>query len=154
MAGFGEMGERWVAEKLRERGYVVEWIGGRSEYDLLIEGIVRAEVKSATLSHDEERGYRWQFSLRRHGLLVDEDVLFLLCWEDMEGGPLATFVVPGGAVYERLCKVDVTSRDPREYRGRWARYREDWGQVGRVVARLPYRKVTLFRESEQVEIPF
>jgi len=155
LTAFGEMGERWVVGELRRRGYVVEWIGGRSAYDLLIEGYARAEVKSATLAKNALRGgYRWQFNLRRHGLLVDEDVLFLLCWEDLEGPPVAVFVVPGSAVYAQLSKIEITSRDPCTYRGRWSRYREDWGQVRQVVERLPARQRPLFRRRVQERVPF
>jgi len=155
LAEFGKKGELWAAEELRRRGYVVEWIGGNSDYDLLLGGCARVEVKSAMLTRDLRRGYRWQFSLRRHGLLVDEDVLFLLCWEGLEDGPpIAIFVIPGSAVDARLTKIEITSRDPRTYRGRWARYRGDWGQVRRVVERLPAQQPVLFREQVQERIPY
>jgi hypothetical protein len=154
---FGEEGERWVAQQIRERGLTVEWIGGRTEYDLLIEGCAKGEVKSAFLSADSRgRGNgRWQFSLRRNGILVDEHVLFLVCYRDLETDPLAVFVIPGEALDAELSKIDITSADPWDYSGQWAPYRDNWGVVDQIVARLPARKPKLIRaRAEDGEIPF
>jgi len=155
--GFGEAGERWVAQELRERGLTVEWIGSRTDYDLLIEGCAKGEVKSAFLSdNSNHRGSgRWQFSLRRNGVLVDEHVLFLVCYQDLESDPLAVFVIPGDALDAELSKIDITSADPRDYGGQWARFRDAWDVVDRVVARLPARKPELIRPRVQdEEVPF
>ena len=152
---FGKLGEMWVVQELRRRGFVCEWIGKSSDYDLLIEGRARAEVKAAFCSpRPGNRQPRWQFSLRRHGLLVDEDLLFLLCWDGLEV-PLATFIIPGSAVPETLSKIDITSSDPSAYRGQWAVYYEDWAQVNRIVSLLPMpEQLVLFREQRYEEIPF
>jgi hypothetical protein len=154
--GFGEIGELWVAHQLRDRGLTVEWIGGTTEYDLLIEGCAKAEVKSALLSDNSNgRGNgRYQFSLRRHGVLVDEHVLFLVCYQDLETDPLAVFVIPGDALDAELSKIDITSADPRDYGGQWAPYRDDWDVVDDVVASLPARKPALIRSRVEEEIPF
>jgi len=154
---FGRAGEKWAAQELRRRGFDVELIGANSDFDLLVEGRVRGEVKAAVCSRGARgSGWRWQFSLRRHGLLVDEDVLFLLCYgEDLDGSPLATFVIPGDVLPGTLSKIDITSLDPATYRGAWARYREDWNQVANVLEHVPEcGQLVLFRSMTEEEIPF
>jgi len=156
LTAFGEEGERWVVGFLRRRGYSVEWIGGNTDYDVLIEGCVKAEVKTATLSAGA-RGLgsgRWQFSLRRNGKLVDEHLLFLVCWLDLDEDPVAVFVIPGRELDEELAKIDITTGNPEAYGGRWSRYYEAWEVVDQVLARVPARKPELFREEIQEEIPF
>jgi len=118
---------------------------------------VRGEVKSAFVTHKRVAGrydgWGWQFSLRRNGKAVDEDLLFLVCYEDV-GKPLATFIIPGDALDSRLSKIDITARDPRRYRGRWSIYCNDWSGVERVVNRAPMHKHSLFRAVEDEAIPF
>lgn len=153
MEQVGKIGERWVVESLRRRGYTAEWVGGSSDYDVLVEGVVRAEVKSAQLGRYKGRCHRWQFSLRRHGLDVDEELVFLLCYDDLDESPIATFIIPGSMLLRRLTKIDITSRDPREYRGRWQEYLGAWEVVERVVRETGFAKPSLFR-SRMEEIPF
>lgn len=151
---FGRHGERWVVQELRRRGYTVELISANSDYDLLVEGQARVEVKSATLTNgSRDRGQRWQFSLRRHNLSLDEELLFLLCYHDLDA-PLATFIIPNHALDADLSKIDITNPDPTAYAGKWAQYLDDWDQVARVVSQLPARKPTLFRELKEEIIPF
>lgn len=159
LADFGEMGERWVARELRRRGFDVTWVADRSDYDLLISGRLRAEVKAATRSNGSGNGRqsRWQFSLRRHGLPLDEELLFLLCYDDVTCDPVTVFVVPGDVLPERLSKIDITSYDPLTYRGKWARYREDWSQVGRMMRIAPpVAQPSLFRYASVSvdDVPF
>lgn len=151
---FGKMGEAWVARELRRRGYAVELIGESSDYAILLEGVARVEVKSALLSNGRGRRVRWQFSLRRRGNDVDEDLLFLLCYKDLDSDPVAVFVIPGRALSAKLSKIDVTSRDPRRYRGKWARFRDAWLEVQRVVDDLPARQPALFRRRVEEPVPF
>lgn len=119
---FGKLGEEWVARELRRRGYAVQLIGESSNYDILLEGVARVEVKSAFLSTRRGGQGRWQFSLRRRECDVDEDLLFLLCYEDLgedlDGDPEVVFVIPGDALPADLTKIDITSEDPRRYRGK------------------------------------
>ncbi len=155
MERMGEIGERWVVQELRRRGYIAEWIGGNSDYDVLLEGFIRVEVKSALLSRRGKNGnsYRWQFNLRRHGLDLDEDLLFLLCYgDDLSNPPQAVFIIPGRSLPKRLTKIDITSRDPRAYRGQWRRWLDAWDEVKHIRATTPVRKPVLFRSTEA--IPF
>lgn len=156
---FGRLGEEFVTSELLRRGYAAEWIGECSDYDLLVDGRMKVEVKSATPSAGSpgrNRSDRWQFSLRRHGLPVDEDLMILVCWgEDLEE-PLATFIIPGAEVDERLTKIDITSR-PDRYRGKWTAYRGRWDLVDQVLEDLPAGQVPfeeLFKVPEEIEIPF
>ena len=149
---FGRIGERWVVQQLRQRGYVAEWISKSSDYDILLEGIARVEVKSAFVSPGSNGGKRWQFSLRRHGLVVDEDLLFLLCYDDLDEAPIGVFIIPGKEI-GMISKIDITHRDPYKYRGKWSHWRDAWLEVLRTVASLPARQPVLFRAMER-EIPF
>jgi len=133
---FGRNGERWVAEKLRGLGFAVEAYGGPNDFDLMVGGSVRVEVKTARVSqYRKGRGGAFQFSLRRHQLEVDEDLLILLCWRGDDD--VVAFVIPGMAVDNGLCKVTITSEDPFLYGGKWAKYRENWSQVGEIVESAP-----------------
>lgn len=150
---FGKIGEQWVVQQLRQRGYAAEWIGECSDYDILLEGAARVEVKSAFVSPGSNGGGRWQFSLRRHGLVVDEELLFLLCYDNLDDPPSCVFVIPGEAV-GMISKIDITSSDPYKYRGLWARWRNAWQQVERAVAGLSARQPVLFRAEAEGDIPF
>lgn len=155
----GEAGELYITRQLRLRGFSVEWIGGTSDYDLRIEETVLGEVKSSTLSRrGGGRQGRWQFSLRRHGLPITEGLLFLIfypseVYQDFEIDPTCVFIIPGDEIDPMLKKIDITSEVPAEYSGRWAPFKEDWGQVRRIISQAePGRQVKLFREQD--EIPF
>lgn len=155
----GKAGELYITRQLRLLGFEVEWIGGKTAYDLRIERTVLGEVKSSTLGkRTGNRQSRWQFSLRRHGLLMTEQLLFLVFYPsevylDFEIDPICVFVIPGDEIDRMLTKIDITSELPAEYGGKWARFREDWGQVRRVTSQArPGRQIKLFREQDK--IPF
>jgi hypothetical protein len=154
---FGKMAEMYVVRELRRRGFDVEWVADRSDYDVVINGKVRGEIKGATRSNGSGNGRqdRWQFSLRRHGLPLDEELLFLLCYEDALSDPITLFIIPGDALHQSLSKIDITSHDPVAYRGKWTRYREDWSQVARMVRLAPpAAQPSLFRFAGVDIIPF
>jgi hypothetical protein len=154
LEAFGRLGERFVVEQLRRRGFTAELIGESSDYDILLEGRAKVEVKSAFLTEQHRGRGRYQFSLRRHGAEIDEDILFLLCYEDVEAAPIAVFVIPGHALPATLSKIDITSRNPRQYMGKWAPYLGAWDVVRRTVNRLPFTKPDLFRTARPDAIPF
>jgi hypothetical protein len=133
----GSSGEDAVAEILRERGWDVKPgpIGGA---DLIIDGYVTVEVKTAKLSRRTDRSRkRWQFSLYNPVASqqpIDEDLVILRC----ESEPPHHFVIPGMLLREQLKKVDITTEDPRKYEGRWAAFREAWQLADLVVSGLLY----------------
>lgn len=152
LTALGTLGEIWVARQLRQRGYTVELIGASSDFDLLVEGVIRVEVKSA-LPSAGNGGVRYQFSLRRHGLSLDEELLVLLCYH-IAGAAPAAFIIPNHALPRDLTKIDITSPDPADYTGQWALYRNDWAQVSQIVAATACRKPELFRSRTEEPIPF
>jgi hypothetical protein len=131
-AELGEMGEEWTANKLRGMGHDTKRTGSSETYDVIVNGRMRVEVKSALLTTGNG-GHRWQYSLRRNGLPFTEDLLVLLCYPDMESDPIHSFVITGSQVDEMLTKIDITHADPAMYTGRWAKYLDDWDNVERVL---------------------
>lgn len=134
-ASLGRLGEEYVASVLRSMGYDVVLVADTESHDLLIGTRFRVEVKSA-LETERIVGGRpypvWQFSLRRHGLPVDEDLVVLCCYDEEENPPRTTFVIPGELVDEGLTKIDVTT-DPERYAGRWAWCANRWVAVDAVI---------------------
>lgn len=150
---FGRHGESWVLHQLRCRGFLVEQMPGNSTYDLLIDGKAKVEVKSATLTYKKgSRASRHQLNLRRHnGSENCADVLFLLCFGQDTSEPDTVFVIPGNLLGTRK-KIDISSADPRDYSGRWSRWREDWGVVAVVVDSCALNRENPVNHQE--EIPF
>lgn len=121
----GDAGEQAVEELLRKRGWTVER-GEPGGPDLIIEGSVTVEVKTANLSkRTHQGGSCWQFSLISHldhQKPFDEDLLILRCLSD----PPQHFIIPGCLIHYKLTKIDVTYENPQKYHGRWAEFREAW----------------------------
>jgi hypothetical protein len=132
---FGKMGEKWCAEELARRGFSVVPRGGPKHYDFLVNGKARVEVKASHYSvrHLSNRTAAYQFSLRRYGLMVDEDLLILLCYNGSSDDPLGAFVIPGSEVRPTLKKISITSKDPAVYTGKWAKWWNAWDVVKDVV---------------------
>ncbi len=157
---FGEMGEEIAANELRRRGYQVEKIGGTSSYDHLINHKMTVEVKSATSSKGNQRGYKnidkcrqWQFSFGRHELPIDEHLILLLCFDaDLEKRPVF-FIIPGAVLEPNRRTIKITT-GPLRYSGKWAKYREAWAVVDEVLAELLDIQPELFKKPTEEEIPF
>lgn len=128
----GDNGERAVAEILRAGGYHVE-AGGEGNCDLTVNYICTVEVKTAKVSgRTDRKAKRWQFSLfghRERQEPFEEDLLILRC----ETVPPCHFVIPGVVVPRYLTKIDITTKDPCRYRGKWSFYRERWDLVDTVL---------------------
>ena len=145
---FGAHGE-WRAQAiLEQRGYSVEHYGGSNGFDLLVNERATVDVKAALLGGPGgRRGYTWQFSLAK-GAHYQEHIVLLLCFDDpTDDEPIALFIIPGRETWH-LRKINITSRDPRTYGGKWARYRGDWGALDEAIATLD-----VFKEKAE-EIPF
>ena len=119
--------ERMVHERLTESGLVVSGTGHMERFDLLAQG-VRIEVKAAMWD-----GCRYQCNL--HGNRAD--VLVWGCLDGIEGrgnaSPLQWFVIPFEQV-RGLSVLKITSRDPRDYVGRWTPFYGRWETIDELVA--------------------
>jgi len=146
---FGAHGERRAKTILERCGYSVEWYGGTNGFDLLINESVTLDVKAATRGGPGgRRGYTWQFSLNRFNTHYREAIVLLLCFDDpADDEPIAVFMIPGKETWD-LRKINITSKDPRTYRGKWARYRGDWSALDKAIATLD-----VFKEKIE-DIPF
>ena len=142
---FGIMGEKYAVKKLCELGYDAER-ASRTDYDILISGRMRVEVKSSTLSHGIGNRWLWQFCLRRNGLPFDEDLLIALCYSRLDLDPNHAFIIPGTVIGNQLTKISITKTDPVEYAGKWRWFLDYWDQVGIVLPGCP--------ELEEEVIPF
>lgn len=150
---FGKEAELYICGELQERSLNVVHIGSTYEYDLLINGNIRAEVKAAIpTGASGNRSQRWQFSFGRHNKLNDEELVFLVCY-DNDLAIQGVFVIPGCDVGPRLKKIDITSSLDK-YHGKWAKYLGKWNVVEDIVA-VYTSKTRLEREAApEEEIPF
>lgn len=142
-AAFGRAGEEWAVTKLNEIGaseripYQAEGKVGNATSDILVErtclGVtarICIEVKSATRTRRKRGGnsYRWQFSLKRHGLPLDEEIFLFLCYGDDLKAPERVYVIPGILIKD-LTKLDVPATPGKQYRGRWEKNLDAWHQI-------------------------
>lgn len=153
----GIMGEKYAVKKLHELGYNAKRVS-HDNYDILISGRMRVEVKAATLSHGIGNRWLWQFCLRRNGLPFDEDLLIALCYKQvsdtrlydwayvLEEHPSHAFIIPGTVINNKLTKISITKADPVEYAGKWRWFLDYWDQVGVTLLGCP--------ELEDEVIPF
>ena len=110
--------EREVQNRLADLGYVVTGTSHKAHFDLLVCG-VRVEVKASVWS-----GARYGAALRDS----DADVLVLGCL----GADLRFFVIPFDQV-RGLSYLKITSRDPANYKGRFAPFLGAWGVIEQAV---------------------
>lgn len=133
----GENGERAVADILIDRGYRVKH-DPLEDWDLLVDDFLTIEVKTAHRSGRTDKPQkRWQFCLYAHPERqkpVNEDLLILRC----ESNPPCHFIIPMLLVPAELTKIDITSPDPWQYRGKWSLFRERWDMVDMLHAYFLY----------------
>lgn len=103
--------ERDVRTRIADRGYSVTKTNHTCNYDLLAQGL-RIEVKAANWD-----GNRYEANLRSN----DADVLVFACID----GDIHFFVIPFDQVAGRTV-IKITSRDPRDYIGKWMNGYEAW----------------------------
>jgi hypothetical protein len=136
---FGRDGEKWFVGESIRRGFDATQTSGNHSFDATIRGNgleISVEVKSALPSERKgNRSPRWQFSLRRKGLPIDEDLLILLCYRDITPtirnpvpSPEQIYIIPGVAIDKMLTKIDIID-SPKMYAGKWSVYRHAWGWV-------------------------
>ena len=119
----GYAGEMYAKQQLERLGLNVLYTGKLGVgYDLLVNGVLKVEIKTALLNNEE----RYQFSLRKDSTDVQKfadvrkaDIVILQCVGNT--GNVTSFVMPTIAVYNNK-QVKITS-DPSSYAGKFAKYR-------------------------------
>jgi len=86
----GRKAEVFVADKLRNLGFLVHKMPARSKFDLLV-GSKQVEVKAARFGADNS----WRINLHRHGTLDESSVdAYVIVLSDIPGsGPMSLFLV-------------------------------------------------------------
>ena len=132
---FGRDGEKWLVQELARRGFNAVQTSGNHSFDVTVANPDRqpisVEVKSALPSKRKgNRSPRWQFSLRRRGLPIDEDLLVLLCYRSITPtiahpvpSPEQIYIIPGVKIRETLTKIDIGTKS---YKGKWLVYLGAW----------------------------
>lgn len=101
---------------LERLGYNVHSNGYHDHADLVVNDILRVEVKASTWVKHKNRKGRYQFNTRNH-----PDLYLCYCI----GTQGACFVIPGPTIGDRQ-NIAIYSQDPQEYQGQWAQYFEAW----------------------------
>jgi hypothetical protein len=126
---FGLLAECWTVEQLCKRGYDAKLNREfTADYDILIDGILRCEVKIARNTLRLVRaGYRrpcWQFDLSRSK--QHQDMVFILICEDSQRY-WYPFIVPSWFLFGRW-GFNITSH-PTIYHGMLANCLDNWSNV-------------------------
>jgi len=133
----GHEGELAVAELIRGRGHTVRLDGGNHLHDLVIEGTVTIEVKTALPSAGSNGNKRrWQFKLfedRDGRQPMREDILILRCQRDVDGQVADHYIIPGHLVPDLLKRIDITS-EPGTYNGKYSLFLDAWHLLDAEVA--------------------
>jgi len=120
----GMIGELWLADKLRNQGYLVAMgIQGQKKGDLSATDprsgeLIRIEVKTARRG----KNGKWKFTLVKTGCTDHRhaDVVALLAV--MDSGRVVTFIVPVEALAKQ--RQAVISSHPERYKGKLAQWRK------------------------------
>lgn len=121
----GAWGEDLVLAMFREAGIEAQR-GGPA--DLVIEGCIPVEVKTAKPSRYNGRRLGFQFCLERDGhTSLKGKAVVLVCVEDEQA---EFFIIPADAVGQRR-KLGV-GVDVAQYKGRWAAFRDRWEVIAEV----------------------
>lgn len=120
----------------------------RDGYDFLVGDNVRLAVRYAIPTADREQTYRkrngevsryvykrWTFNFHRHGQLGERYCDFFVCFlasPDQKGrsaSDVTVFVIPWDAITGLTFCSSVREGSTREYRGKYARYRDAWSLI-------------------------
>lgn len=134
---FGRHGECRAKAILERRGYTVAGHGGTNGFDFLVNKRATLDVKAATIGGPGgRRGYTWQASLARHNTHFAETIVIVLCFDQRDDDePITVFIIPG-ELTKHLRKLNITSRNPLDYGGKWACYRDNWTALDEAIASL------------------
>jgi hypothetical protein len=110
---------------LELQGYTVQVNGHNDHADLIVNGILRVEIKASLWTSHKTRAGRYQFNTRQR-----PDVYLLYCL----GHNRTVFIIPGDAIGDRA-NLAIWSKDPWRYKGQWAKYRHAWDIIEQELAR-------------------
>lgn len=124
-----------IAQKLSAMGLAVQDVPRAKGYDLLVEGEIRVALRVAfpgkyahTVTVGGKRytyNYRsWSFNFHRHGRWDRKYCDVFVCIAKRRGGSDEIFVIPAAAISGPTFSLHGAGTKP--YRGRYARYRDDW----------------------------
>lgn len=91
--------------------------------DIIIEGTLPIEVKTATLSKYNGKSFGYQFCVDRDGHTSLKGVAIILICVDTTGNT-SFFIIPASEVGKRR-KLTI-GRNPEKYNGLWASYLNRW----------------------------
>lgn len=115
--------EREAAVRLLLEGHQVERMEAyHARFDLLIDGVLRVEVKAARWAAVPSGGGRYQAHFHNRA-----DLVLFLCADVGRW-----FVIPVEALAGRR-NLAIWSYDPAKYGGQWAPYLDAWGQLADLV---------------------
>lgn len=109
--------------ELEKLGFNVHPNGYHDHADLIINDHLRVEVKASLWTSHKTRAGRYQFNTRQHPNLY---ILYCL------GHNRTAFVIPGKAIGNRR-NIAIWSQDPEDYNGQWAKYRQAWHIIERIL---------------------
>lgn len=116
----GTAGEGIIAHYLQKSGYEVSTNHTPADLCVFLKNgsVVYVEVKTARFHFP-----RWQFCLYRHNYTDHRKahIIILLCAS--KAGYGIPFVMPVSAV-SSIKQIQISSANPREYRGKYAKYRQ------------------------------
>lgn len=110
---------------LRHLGHNVHHNGYHDHADLVVNGLLRVEVKGALWTRHKTRKGRYQFNTRQH-----PDVYILYCLGETGG----IFVIPGDAIGDRT-NIAIWTKQVRKYAGQWSQYHEAWHIIDKELER-------------------
>lgn len=125
-----QLGLDLAEDHLRRRHCYIQRNGHNDHADLLIDGLLRVEVKASLFTKHKHSTGRYQFNTRQH-----PDVYVLVCI----GSGGHTFVIPGRAIGDRT-NIAIWSKDPLQYNGAWRRYLNRWDVVQQELNRCQRRQ--------------
>lgn len=140
----GRRAERALEKVLARLGLLARTTSHKAAYDFVIEDQagrrIKVELKAATWtarSGAPQYGrYKARLPKRQR---QSADLVIFGC----KNGRWHWFVIPTGQI--RAGSLEITKENPEEYRGKYRRYLEDWGQVQLALeqARQPPRQLPL-----------
>jgi hypothetical protein len=137
----GEIGEQYVAGKLRRNGHIVENMNDKDKtalFDLLVNGLIRIEVKTSndingsfhfTLTNKPECNHvesehRVFLKNGRSKKLYRKTCEYVVCL-GIKGKRVYPYVIPSNEIPDKLQNIRITPSKDNKY----SEYFQKWGQI-------------------------